>query len=470
MTIARIPFAIASDESVSKPFSRQRLLNVFPERPQLPGKGPVLILGRWGLKPWATCGTGPIRGSDVMAGILYVVSGNGFYRVDSAGSATLIGTVGGTGFVIMKNNGYQLGIATGNAWVDEINEYMLWGRSRAFGTAYLYNVTTGTFGQIVDPDLFLPGEGKFQWSALDDASSYDALDFATAESSPDNLIRGIVDGADIFMMGESSIEPWYDSGGTDVFDRQNQTAYSKGILGLHAVSRIDNTIMWGGRDPEAGGKMVYRLNGATPQRISTHAVESDLNSVTDWNLVRFISYVNSGHSFLHIILPDRQSWVYDCASQLWHEESTFELGRWQGNSHSYAYMKHVIGSCNSGDLFTLDPNYFYDGAGTMIERELVSSPIGGDESYKTMSLFQVDMQKGVGLVTGQGSDPQIMATYSKDGGLTWSNEKWRSFGKVGDYLLTMIWRQWGQFRTIVIKLRITDPVRVAFYDYFADIL
>lgn len=470
MTVQRIPFAIASDEAVSKPFSRQRLLNVFPERPQLPGKGPVLILGRWGLKPWASAGDGPIRGGDVMLGILYVVSGNTLYRVTSVGTATSIGLVAGTGPVIVKNNGYQLVIATDNAWVDYIDGYFLWGRNGTVGNGYLYNNSSGTYGQIADPNLFLSGDGKFQWSAINDGSSYDALDFAVAESRPGPLIRGIVDGADIFMMKGDVIEPWLNSGSADVFDRQNQTAYAKGILGVHLVSRLDNTVMWIGRDPEAGGIMIYRLNGSTPLRISTHAVESDLNAIDDWSATQVISYVINGHSFFHVIMPDRPSWVYDCATQLWHEEGTFGLGRWQGNSHSYAYSKHVIGSCNSGDLFTLDEAYFYDGASTTIERELVSSPLGGDESYKTLALFQVDMQKGVGLVVGQGSDPQIMATYSKDGGLTWSNEKWRSFGKVGQYLLRVFWRQWGQFRTIVIKLRITDPVRVAFYDYFADII
>lgn len=466
MAIQRIPFAVASDEAVSHPYSRQRLLNLFPETPQTRGKSPVLILGRPGLKPFATAGLGPVRGSGVMNGVLYVVSGTALYRVTQYGVASLIGTILGTGFVIMANNGTQLAIATGAAWVDFINGYLLWGRNSS-GNAYLYDSGTATLGMISDADLFLDGDGKFQWSAINDGSAYDALDFATAESSPDKLIRGIVDGANIFLMGETSIEPWYDSGSDDVFDRQNKTAYSKGILGTHLVSRLDNSIFWMGRDPDAGGGAIaYRLNGAAPQRISTHAAE-DAWSDADWSAARTIPYVLNGHSFFHVILPDRASWVYDCATQLWHEQETLGLSRWRGNSHSYAYGEHVIGSCNSGDLFTLDFDWLDDGDDTLIAGEMISLPIGEDASWKTMPLFQVDMETG-GVATDIA--PQLMMQYSDDRGATWSNEKWRSTGRTGDYNRRVIWRQLRRFRSRVIKLRITDRVKRRFIDYFADII
>lgn len=467
MTIQRISFAVASDEAVARPYSRQRLLNLFAETPQTSGKSPVLILGRWGLKPWAVVGGGPVRGSGVMAGTLYVVSGSALYSVSSGGVVINLGVVPGTGFVIMANNGFQLAIATGAAWVDYINGYFLWGRDES-SAAFLYDSEAGTLGEISDADLFLEGRGKFQWSALNDGAAYDALDFATAESSPDKLIRGIVDGADIFMMGETSIEPWFNSGTADVFDRQNQTAYSKGILGTHLVSRLDNSVFWIGRDPEAGGGAIaYRLSGAVPQRISTHAAEFEWDGV-DWSAARCISYIPNGHAFFHVILPDRPSWVYDCATKLWHEEDTFGLERWRGNSHSYAYDKHVIGSCDSGDLFELDADHIFDDDATPVAAEMVSLPIGDDSTWKTMASFQIDMETGVGLEDG--SIPTIILSYSDDRGATWSNEKPRSFGRVGDYNRRVVWRQLGRFRSRVIKLRITDPVKRRIIDTFADIV
>lgn len=482
MTARPIQFAIASDQAVSKAYSCQRLLNVYPESSPTKAASPVLILGRQGLKPWGVAGMGPIRGSEVMSGVLYVVSGNTLYSVSSLGVATSIGTIAGTGFVCMSNNGRlggpgnQLVIATGSAWVEYLDGYFIWGRDVTVGgsnLAYLYNATTTAFGQIADPDLFLSGDGKFQISAVLDGSSYDALDFATAESSPGRLIRGKVDGADLLLFCEDVAEPWYNSGNADfTFERQNQTVIRKGIMGTYTIALLDNTTFWIGKDKEAGGgPIVYRLAGGLQgQRISTHAVEDALATVTDWSLVRCISYIINGHAFFQIILPNQTSWVYDCASLHWHEESTFLLGRWQGNSHSYAYSKHIIGSCNSGALWSLDPDYFYDDASTPIEREMVSIPIGGDATWKTLASFQLDLETGVGLVTGQGSDPQAMLQLSQDRGHNWGGEKWRGFGTGGDYAKRVIWRQLGFFREIAVRLRITDPVPVRIINYFADVV
>jgi len=417
-----------------------------------------------------------------MAGVLYVVSGTTLYSVTSAGVATSIGTVADTGFVVMSNNGRlgspgnQLVIATGAAWVEYLDGYFIWGRDATQsqpGVAYLYNATTAAFAQIADGDLFLSGEGKFQISALLDGSSYDALDFATAESTPGKLIRGKVDGADLLLFCEDVTEPWYNSGAADFpFERQNQTVVHKGIMGTHCVALLDNTTFWIGKDKDAGGgAIVYRLAGGLQgQRISTHAVEDALATVTDWSLVRCISYIINGHAFFHIILPDQTSWVYDCSTKWWHEESTFLLGRWQGNSHTYAYGKHIVGSCNSGSLFALDPDYMYDDTATPVEAEMISIPHGDDATLKTLASFQLDIEGGLGLATGQGSDPQVMLQLSFDRGHTWGRERWRSIGAIGNYGLRVVWRQLGWFRSVVIKLRITDPIPRRFIAYFVDVV
>lgn len=66
-------------------------------------------------------------------------------------------------------------------------------------------------------------------------------------------------------------------------------------------------------------------------------------------------------------------------------------------------------------------------------------------------------------------EPQIMLRYSDDGGHRWSDEMWRSLGKVGEYRTRAVWRRLGQFRNRQMKLRITDPVRRLVISYHADI-
>lgn len=429
-----------------------------------------MILGRAGLKPWTSAGTGPIRGAHELVGLLYVVSGAQLFRITSAGLPTLIGPVGGTGPVIMADNGYQLAIATNGAWVAEIDSYLIWGQRSTGGAGYLYNSTTGTFGQIASSDFLLPNLGRFQISAINDGSSYDALDFATAESSPDELMRGVVDRRDLLLFGTKTLEPWYDSGNADFpFERQGQTVAPKGILGPYCVASIDNSVFWIGRDQEAGGgAIVYRLSNYDGQRVSTHAVEAALDGV-DFSQVVCISYILNGHSFFMIILPEAPAWVYDAATGLWHEEDTYGLGRWGGNCHCWVYGHSVVGSFSTGDLYQLDPSYYFDGSSTPIVREMISVPLGDDGTWKICGKFQIDMETGVGLNAGQGNDPQIMLQVSYDRGRTWGMEKWRSMGKMGQYGIEVIWRQFARFRSVMLKVRVTDPVKIAFISYFADI-
>jgi hypothetical protein len=135
----------------------------------------------------------------------------------------------------------------------------------------------------------------------------------------------------------------------------------------------------------------------------------------------------------------------------------------------WAYDGHIIGSYNSGELYTLDPDYYFDGVDTTIIREMVSVPLGEDSAWKVCGKFQIDMETGVGLNDGQGSDPQIMLQVSYDRGRTWGIEKWRSSGKIGQYGIEVIWRQFRRLRSVMLKVRISDPVKVAFINYFADI-
>jgi len=81
-----------------------------------------------------------------------------------------------------------------------------------------------------------------------------------------------------------------------------------------------------------------------------------------------------------------------------------------------------------------------------------------------ISLLYLDMETGVGLQTGQGSNPMIMLQSSKDNGRTWSAERWTSLGAVGTYLTRVLWRRFGSARDYVFKIRMSDPVKFVITD------
>ncbi|MGV2359753.1 UNVERIFIED_CONTAM: hypothetical protein QOZ72_28920, partial [Pseudomonas aeruginosa] len=63
------------------------------------------------------------------------------------------------------------------------------------------------YGVFVRPDT-----QQFYISALNDFTTFDALDFASDEADPDNLVTHIVDHQELILFGERVTTVWFDSG------------------------------------------------------------------------------------------------------------------------------------------------------------------------------------------------------------------------------------------------------------------
>jgi hypothetical protein len=119
----------------------------------------------------------------------------------------------------------------------------------------------------------------------------------------------------------------------------------------------------------------------------------------------------------------------------------------------------VVSDYATGKLYRLNQNTYTDN-GAQITREIISRHIISDKFVPITQLW-VDMEVGDGLTSGQGENPQVMLSVSEDRGRSWGPEIWRSMGKIGDYLNRVIWNRLGSSRFWTLKLRITDPVKIA---------
>jgi hypothetical protein len=96
---------------------------------------------------------------------------------------------------------------------------------------------------------------------------------------------------------------------------------------------------------------------------------------------------------------------------------------------------------------------------TRVMRRLRRAPHLSNEGNRiTFDKFQIDLETGLGIATGQGEDPQVMLRWSDDGGQTWSSEHWVSAGPQGAFKTRAIWRRLGQARDRVFEVTMTDPV------------
>jgi hypothetical protein len=472
-----------------------RMVNLFPEIVPEGGKEPAFLQRAPGLTRMTIAGDGPVRGMWQFGDYGYAVSGDTLYQIDSNWNAVAKGTVAGTGPVSMADNGTQLFIA-------------------ANPQGYIYNVQTNVFQQITDPDFpgavtvgyldgyFIfnePNTQKIWVTQLLDGTSVDPLEFASAEGNPDNVVAIFVDHREVWVYGTNSIEVWYDAGLLDFPLARIQGAYNElGCAAPYSIAKMDNQIYWLGKDARGQG-MVYRAAGYMGQRISTHAIEWQMQEYPDLSDAVGYTYQQDGHSFYVLNFPTADTtWVFDVATGAWHERASFQNGdfnRHRGNSQMFFNATNVVGDYQNGKIYKLDLEvYADDDQPQKWLRSWRALPTGANNLTRTIQhSMQLDCETGVGLdgqqfevgllqaenddflVTEagdyiaidynvvQGSDPQVMLRFSDDGGHNWSNEHWKSMGRIGEYGKRTIWRRLGatmKIRDRVYEVSGTDPVRI----------
>lgn len=473
-----------------------RMVNLFAEIVPEGGKEPAFLNRAPGLRLLATVGSGPIRGLWQFGGYGYVVSGTELYKINSSWVATLLGDVFGTGPVSMSDNGVQLFVACN-------------------GPSYIYNSNTGVFAQITDLDFpgavtvsYLDGYFVFNepnsqrvWvTSLLDGLSVDPLDFASAEGSPDGLVSLIVDHREAWLFGTNSVEVWYDAGAADFPLQRIQGAFNEiGCAAAYSVAKLDNGLFWLGSDARGRG-IVYRANGYTGQRISTHAVEWQIQQYGDLSDAIGYTYQQDGHAFYVLVFPSADTtWVYDVSTQTWHERAAWTgnaFTRHRGNCQMSFGDETVIGDFQNGNIYAFDLDVYADNGD--VQRWLRSwraLPTGQNNLKRTAHhTLQLDCESGVGLtgidpfdpvpavdeslnlnfvlqeyevlaptVFTQGANPKVMLRWSDDGGHTWSNEHWAEIGRIGEYGRRVFWRRLGmtlKLRDRVYELSGTDPVKI----------
>jgi hypothetical protein len=462
----QIPFVGAAYRERSKNLDAQACINLFPVLGESgAAKAVSSLYGTPGTRPLVLLPDAPVRAihPPTDGGQLIVVSGSTVYRVAISRSAapvvTKIGTVDpGTAPVAITDNGTQAVIVTG-------------------ANGYVVDLTANSVNQITDEAFYgatsvdilatfaifnRPGTNQFYISGSNDIT-FDALDFASAESNAEPIVRLLVNHADVVIFKKTVTEIWRVSGDVDFpFARDTNAAIEQGCAAPWSAVSMDNSVFWIGQAGEGGG-IVWRLNGYTPQRVSTDAVEYAIASYGDVSDALGYAYQQEGHTFYMLTFPSAgATWVYDAATQLWHQRAyldpdTGTLGRHRSNCHAYAAGMHVVGDFETGDLYTLDLDYFYDGTDPMPAIRAAAHIAGPDYQWIVHNRLQIDMEVGWGVEDG--SDPTALLDWSNDGGHTWSNQHPASIGKQGEYKARVRWNRLGRARDRVYRLTITDPVK-----------
>lgn len=439
----------------------QRRLNCYYEIRVDGDKSNIVIFGTPGTTLTNSALSSVIRGFWVMGTFLYVVAGGTLYQFDANFNLTTIGTLNTTaGIVSMVDNGTQLMIVDGtNGYIYNQKTTTWVGKITAAG--FPNGATTVTF----DNGFFIvnnSGTGQFFKSASYDGTLWNALDFATLAATPNNLLAVDDDHGYLVLWGQRSIELWQNNGAaTFPYAPIRSVAQEFGLAALWSRAKVNNTMIFLAQNPQ-GQVQVMMFAGTSPTDISSPDVTNIINSFSVVSDAVALSYVVDGHQMYQINFPNAgRSFLYDCMTQMWSELQTgtglsgIHIARQGVNFNQTVYV------CDgtSGNIYKLDPNAYTDN-GMPIKRLSQTRHIVQDYNVLGIDEIFFDMETGVGLQSGQGSDPKIMLQVSKDGGRTFGTESLMSLGKVGQYKGPRVTkRRLGAARDIVLRISMTDPVK-----------
>ena len=463
--MARYPLFGTETRGKSLHYSAQRRINLYAEIKQEGDRSKLAFYSRPGLTLFADLGDTPVRGLHVFGSLLYAVHRGVFYEINNAGVATARGTLNTTsGKVSMANNGTQVIVVDGT-------------------DGWTWNIGTTTWAEITDADFptantvaFQGGffivdnanTGQFHISASYDGTAYDATEFATAESSPDDLVRVFVDRGELILFGAYTTEYWSNIGAVDFpFARIDGAVIEWGLAARWSVARLDNTIAYLAQN-RMGEVQIVRLSGYQPQRLSNEEVEHTINGYTVTSDASAFAYISGGHQFYQINFPTAgKSWIYNLQAGDWLEAQYGTTGaRHRGELGEQFLSKTIIADYESGKLYRVDDTVQADN-GMSFACEIVGRHVFDEEPVSIGRLW-LDIDSGTGTATGAGNNPQAMLAISKDGGRTWGPERYADIGEIGEYKTRVMWRRLGRAYDWTMRVRIADPVKIAISGAWVD--
>lgn len=305
---------------------------------------------------------------------------------------------------------------------------------------------------------------RFCFTDVLDGFSTDVLSYYTAESSPDALIAGRVVSNVYYLFGTKTIEPWVQSGdSTDPFAVQEGLIQQVGAICRDGIISADNTLF-------------FIDDGYSPRRLGAGASQiinlkdpwvTDLLKSAGATSILGRTYQDRAHTFVMWRTPSGCP-VYDGMTEQWHTRGTLNTDTWRYTDMVEGFARVFV--CDAtGQFDELSRDYLSESMtntttmGTEIQR-ILTAVLPTDRARMDVSTVNMDCAKGVGLVSGQGSDPVIEMRYSTDNGNTWSAWRSRSLGVMGAYSQNTIWRRCGRTRNqgMIFQFRKSDPVRTAY--------
>ena len=444
--------------------TNQETINLYPE---INTKKKVEVLVNTpGMDKVASISLNPVRGLHIVSkneSFLYGVFGNEFYSIDVGYYAKKLGTLQSSeGLVDIKDNGSQIII------VDGLN------------IGYLYTISSGEFVQINGGDsaafidgYFIVNENNSQVvrsSGLYDGKTWNALDRASAEGDPDNIVRVSSKRTELWLHGTLSTEIWYDAG-IQVgfpFQRMAGAVIEFGLSAKWSLVHASTSHYQLART-DKGERIFIEVSNYNPTIISHPGINYEIGKLENISDAESFAYTQEGHTFYVTTFPSGDiTFVYDISTGRWHRRQSYGMGRWQARCYAFFQGKHIVGSFKNGNLYSLSMDTYSEDSEPLVKVRTARELIDYKEDYKNIFVNEIQLDMQLGLGNDKVEDPVAVMQTSRDNGKTWGPEHIQPLMKSGKFRSRIMWHRWGKARRRLFKLIIADPVKVVIRGAWID--
>lgn len=461
-------FTGGSYRTRSQNIAADTCINLYPEITESAGVKHGVLYGTPGLNPSQSVVSSESRGFFSQDAFTVGVIGDQFYDFDIAsGTATAKGTIPNGGqpcsFASNGRGGEQI-IVVGGGILKVFNLL-----TRTLSAAIVLPLTNAPVKVVFTDAYFLLLEAntiRVWFSALEDGSMWDALDFFARSETSDNLVGLEVIRDRVWTLGSQTSEVYYDSGDADnPFVPYPGSVMQEGLVGPWATAVQGEALYWMAQDNQ-GRNRVVSATDYSPVVVSTPPISFAFAQCPKLSDIEALSYEQEGHPFIAFTSPSGDiTFVLDARENQWHQRDNYDVNtglshRWRARGVCSVGQSIIVGDYETGDIYTLDLDCFTDN-GKMIRRERTAPYLSSDNQWMFIDSIEMGIQSGVGLQAGQGSDPQLELTISGDSGNTYGPQVLASMGAVGQYNATPTWFILGRVRgdRFVAKVVSTEPVR-----------
>lgn len=436
------------------------MVNCFAEKVATKPSEPVALIARSGQTAFKTVGSAPIRMMFQKQGLFsdaaMVLARDTLYSLTSGGVTTAYtGTVSGDDLVeadggLDADYNSVIRIATGSALFKAQSD-----TSNVVQEDFPTTGGAGATSVCFHKGYWLASEAGSDavYYQIPAATTWNALQFASAEYAPDKVVALRSFGELVAILGESSTEMWRATGdAASPLEPYGGMSYPIGCRSRYSAVNCLGTLLW-----VTDTCLVVSTSGGEPKTISDYGISEQIRR-TNAADIRASSFTKDGHLFYRLTLGTTATWEYDLSTGSWARVNSDGYDYARADLFASVGDRVISRDVLSNQIWEVDPDVGLDDTDTFtMEFMAVLEALDGPSALANVELH---CQRGGAPLTGQGSAPLVWMQVSRDGGKTWGPKKYRSMGVTGDYEVRVRW--FGPWLAtppdgLLLKFGISDP-------------